>query len=362
MIYFWCPDSTVATGGDKQIYAHARILTRAGAPARVLHTAKGFRGPWFSEDIPLAYLGEPMQRRLRRLGGRLVGQLAPRPDMAISPGRSLYLPTPGGYERNAFGPDDVLVVPEYLGAALPVNAIELPVVVFNQGPFGTFRGCGVEASEMVYDSAAIVGVVCVSEHSKRYLKAAFPELRVVRTVNGVDSATFYPDSASRRSQIAFMTRKLPRHVEQVCQILRRRGSLRGWELKPIDRMPHAEVARVLRQSSVFLNFALQEGFGLPPVEAGLSGCLVAGYTGFGGEEFFLPEYTWPVPAADIIGFVNTVESILDACRASPKAMDERRHRFREFLADRYSLKRQSESVEDAWRQLRPEAFTRPRTG
>jgi hypothetical protein len=271
----------------------------------------------------------------------------------------VYLRTPAGYERSVFRPDDVLVVPEFLGRALPAEAIELPLVVFNQGPFGTFRGCGVQLSEMVYDGAAIIGVVCVSDHSRHYLETAFPELRIVRTVNGVDSAVFFPEPASRRSQITFMTRKLPNHAEQVCQILHRRGALRGWELKPIEHIRPTEVAPVLRQSSLFLNFALQEGFGLPPVEAGLSGCLVTGYTGFGGEEFFLPEYTWPVPAADIIGFVNTVESVLVACRDDPEAMDHRRQSFREFLTERYSLKREAESVEEAWRQLRPEAFTRP---
>ena len=61
----------------------------------------------------------------------------------------------------------------------------------------------------------------------------------------------------------------------------------------------AAVADILRESQVFLSFGHPEGFGLPPAEALACGCLVIGYHGGGGREYFGPAGAYPAgtPAA-----------------------------------------------------------------
>jgi glycosyltransferase involved in cell wall biosynthesis len=75
-------------------------------------------------------------------------------------------------------------------------------------------------------------------------------------------------------------------VEQVLNILHARGVLDGWEVISIDGLPEHEVAERLRSCAVFLSFGHPEGCPLPPLEAMASGCVVVGYHGRGGREYF----------------------------------------------------------------------------
>ena len=363
MLYFWCPDTHRARGGVKQIYAHVRALRALGVQAFVLHTELGFRCDWFDKQAPCAYLGEGSGRKLRKLAGRVARRFDPSPDVAIRPGRAVYLQAGPGMVRSTFLPDDVLVLPGYMGCRLRATDVGLPTIVFNQGPFETFVGAAADPTALIYDSPLLRGVVCVSAHSQRYLQAAFPQVTVKRVVNGVDPRVFHPDQRARTRQIAYMPSKMPKDTVQVLQMLKRRGRVRGYSFKAIQNMPEYQVARTLRESSIFLNLVLQEGFGLPPVEAGLSGCLVAGYTGFGGEEFFLPELTWPVPTADVLGAVHAVEAAVAACETRPGWVRERRQAFRQHLLQRYSLDHERRSIAEAYRALCPELLpVRPSSG
>lgn len=67
-------------------------------------------------------------------------------------------------------------------------------------------------------------------------------------------------------------------------MLKIRDALKGWELTPIYEKPHKEVARILREASIFLSFGTQEGFYLPAAEAMACGCILIGYNGLAGRE------------------------------------------------------------------------------
>jgi glycosyltransferase involved in cell wall biosynthesis len=53
-------------------------------------------------------------------------------------------------------------------------------------------------------------------------------------------------------------------------------------------MSRPQVAQTLAESQVFVSLSKDEGLGLPPLEAMAAGCLVAGFTGGGGQEFATP--------------------------------------------------------------------------
>jgi glycosyltransferase involved in cell wall biosynthesis len=57
----------------------------------------------------------------------------------------------------------------------------------------------------------------------------------------------------------------------------------------VDGMSRPQVAQALAESLVFVSLSKDEGLGLPPLEAMAAGCLVAGFTGGGGQEYATPE-------------------------------------------------------------------------
>ena len=64
-----------------------------------------------------------------------------------------------------------------------------------------------------------------------------------------------------------MPRKLPADAVQVLGILESRGVLAGVDVVKIENMDEARTAAVLRESLIFLSFATEEGWSLPPMEA-----------------------------------------------------------------------------------------------
>jgi glycosyltransferase involved in cell wall biosynthesis len=75
-------------------------------------------------------------------------------------------------------------------------------------------------------------------------------------------------------------------------------------------MTEAETASVLRESAVFLSLNEREGFGLPPLEAMASGCVVVGFHGGCGRVYMRPDVAIPIDDGEVITFARQVESVL----------------------------------------------------
>lgn len=358
MLFFLTPDRPSPSGGLKQIYRHAELLESAGIEACVLHTQTGFACRWFEHNARLAYLGETLSRRARRVIDTNLRRSwqppSPVPDLDLFEGRKIRLAEPtGSYREHKLSSSDVLVLPEYLGVALADAHIELPMVIYNQAWWPTFRGYGFgeRAAQTAYSRPNMLGAVAASEYIQRYLEYAFEGLNVHRVVNGIDSSLFHPNDGPRHRRIAFMPRRMTSHLEQLFNMLTLRGALDGWELTPIAGLSESGVAEVLRHSFVYLSTCEEEGFGLPPAEAGMAGCVVIGYTGSGAAEYFKEGLCERVDQDDVLGFAQAVERNLAWVESNEAAAIEQGRAFSEFLTERYSLEREADSVLTAWRAL-----------
>jgi glycosyltransferase involved in cell wall biosynthesis len=93
----------------------------------------------------------------------------------------------------------------------------------------------------------------------------------------------------KKQQIAFMPRKRPNEAKQLQQWFA--ALCPQWAHVPwveVDGMSRPQVAQTLAESLVFVSLSKDEGLGLPPLEAMAAGCLVAGFTGGGGQEYATP--------------------------------------------------------------------------
>jgi hypothetical protein len=166
----------------------------------------------------------------------------------------------------------------------------------------------------------VTNAIVVSEDSRAYLSYTFPRLPVHRVRLGIDPAVHHP--APKKRQLCFMARKQVEDARQVLNILKHRGALTAYSAVPVQQMRHQEAAAILRESAVFLSFGHPEGFGLPAAEAMACGCVVVGYHGNGGREFFTPEHGFPIEAGDIIGFARTAEYVLTTLSRDSAAFNE----------------------------------------
>ena len=138
---------------------------------------------------------------------------------------------------------------------------------------------------------------------------------------------------------------------QVVNMLKFRAALAGFGLAVIYNLPEAEVARVLRESLIFLNFGTAEGSPLPPAEAMACACLVIGYDGRGGREFITPEYAFPIQTGDIVSFAATVEQVIRQIGTNPQPLREKARRASEFMLRTYTPQREEADILAAWRHL-----------
>ena len=132
---------------------------------------------------------------------------------------------------------------------------------------------------------------------------------------GFDSNLFKPAAREISSRhgirasydIAYMPRKNKEEMELIKSLIRKcsgyfcgldcRGHDMGspWHKYPaemaeirlieIDNLAETQVVKALQKCDAFLALSRDEGFGCPPFEASLCGCLIIGYHGRGGKEW-----------------------------------------------------------------------------
>jgi hypothetical protein len=368
-ILFICPDLDSPTGGIKQIYRNVDILNSAGFNAVVLHSSPGFRCTWFRNDTKVGWNRDFAQRsallsvREFLLGPKLnllhvAAQFAKfifrkRFRTSVIRGCTKFLirvthPT----KMVKITGTDILVFPEvYVGL---INQFGHPnrKVIFHQNAHYSFSHCPISLSnpDPPYKRPDVIAVIVISEHSREYLKFAFPELRSFRIHYGVDSKTFRFESAKKK-QIAVMPRKNFIHVRELVNLLNARQSFSDFEIKIIQDLTENETAQILMDSMFFLSFSINEGCPMPPLEAMFCGCVVIGYTGFGGLEYFQPDFSFPVSQDNLLEFAQTTELAIETFRRYPDSIVKKATAASDFVRKHYSMENEKNDALSAWEQI-----------
>jgi hypothetical protein len=309
-IFVWAPDMDTPTGGIKKMYHHVDILNKYGFPAWIVHAQRGFRCTWFPHSTPVLAV----------------------PDLQVN-------------ER------DFLVLSETWGPGIGNIAPGIRKVILNQNAYYTFRGYGVTNNMTTpYSNPDVVAALVVSEDSRQFLNYVFPKLRVFRLNLGFDLERF-SGQRPKRKLISFMPRKHAEEVEHVINALKFRGALQGWSLAVIKDMPERELVDVLEESMIFLSFGYPEGCPAPPAEAMAAGCVVIGYHGWGGREYFKPEFCYPVETADVTTFAQTVERVIQELERDSARVQEKARQASQYVKATFTRGHEEADVVAAWREL-----------
>ena len=354
-IYVPCPDSDRPVGGIKVIYRYVDLLNELGFSAYVLHQIPEFRVTWFSNSTPVAYIDigkfsrlirTPKWERWRHYWARKTWG---GPGVALDSLELRLIAAPSKIIR----PDDYMFVPAVIADTFVRLAKGTKKLIFNQNAYTvTFKQHTLYSppQHIAYNNADLLGVVVVSQDNKDYLEYVYPNLKTFRHHWSINTERFpYPNDKQRK--IAYMPRKNATHALQVINILRARNNLADFEFVPIDGMSENQVAKVLGDSMIFLSFGYPEGCPLPPAEAMASGCIVVGYHGMGGREYFKEEFSYPIPFGDIIQFARTTESVAEMCITKPLEMLRKGKDASRFIGDRYSAAQEKKDIADLWEPL-----------
>lgn len=271
IVYFCtCPKPGKHAGGVKVIYDHVRALAKLGVPAYVMHERESYRYPWAGFSVPTIADGD-----LRST--------------------------------------DHVIVPEIKAALLAPRLIAagLQYSIFVQnGYYLSQRDRNFADSDVDRAYAQATSILSISDDTSDLIRLHYPQLayRVVRVTTTIDANLFHAN-APKEKVISYMPRKNGAHAEAVIFALRRHLPS-GWSLQPIDGLPVADVAAILRRSRLFLSFSAMEGLGLPPIEAALCGNYVIGYHGGGGRDYWNSPNFEAVDVGDVSSFVTKVLALL----------------------------------------------------
>ena len=310
-VYVICPDDNTPTGGVLKLYDFVDTLNANQINSYIIHEDNKFRVTWFKNTTKVTTVANVSIER-----------------------------------------DDVVVIPEIWAERVLTLWPGIRKIIFNQDSFNTFIPFkyNLQQVKQIYSHPDVVQVMVVSEYDFDALNWLFPGIRVKRICHGINDKIFY-FNPHKRKQIAFMPRKGTEDFIFLDYLLALKNCLDDFTITVIDKMPLQQCARVLRESAIFLSFSHKEGFGLPPAEAMACGCIVIGYHGQGGKEFFKKNLTFNIEHADLFSYAKKVCYIIEQFKTNPLTTLQIGKQASEFILKNYSLANQERSILSAIQHL-----------
>jgi len=345
-LIFLCPDINKPSGGIKQIYRQVDILNNNGFNAFVLHEVPNFKCTWFNNKTQIIYNYDVFSEI-----GKFENQSVTLKSSLKKLKKRIYKFFKKKHTTN-IGNNDILVFPEVYGPYLGKVLKGVKKVIYNQGVYQTFFKYNLDLNNLdtPYRESDLLAVIVNSNDAKNYLRYSFPNLKLFRLHYGIDKINFYFEK-KKKKQIAFMPRRLRNDLVQVINILKFKGLLNDWELVAIDNMSETEVSMALRESAIFLSFSINEGFGMPPAEAMASGCIVVGYPGNGGLEFFKEDFSYPIPDRNIQEYVKQLESILIDYSLNNEFYIDKGKKASDFILNEYAMEVEKQDIVKIWSEI-----------
>jgi Glycosyl transferases group 1 len=179
---------------------------------------------------------------------------------------------------------DILVFPETLNGVLAEMAqARTPArkVLFCQAHYYTLFSLIPPQS---YRELGFERVVCQSAVAKGFVERVLHLSDVAVVPCFIDAKLFFP--RAKAMQVALIPKKLPREAASIQKIFGLKYPHLGaipWQV--VDNRSERDTAEIFGRATLVLSLPFLESFGLVPLEAMASGAIVAGFHGYGGQEY-----------------------------------------------------------------------------
>lgn len=348
---FLCPDRKSASGGIAVIYDLVALLTRSGYEAAVVHHSRSAGYSDHPEQVP-GFFDIGITRVKQSHAGpkekfRSLTQF-------LRSGRNKAkggLPLPPLQLRDT----DVIVTPEFALAEALEAFPDRQLIVFVQNPFGLMRAY----------NKALRRNLPIHERTGFWLGVS----HICRThieMLGAGPAAYFPASmkpqdfpfqAEKSRLITYMPRKLPEEAAVMAQALTKNGRIDGYRLEALAGIPRKEVAKKLMESRFFISLLHKESIGFPAAEAMSAGCVVVGYDGLGGAEFFDETTGIPVTDGDVPALVQAVEQAVADYENDPERFDVLRRAGAARVNETFSVSAFETGALAAWAEINKTDFS-----
>jgi len=302
IVYLSWPAGEIA-GGIKLALRHVEVSREAGFEA-VVATLDAARPEWFETDAPVVNVSQ-----LKRDG-------------------------------------DVLVLPENHHEMLKSLA-DWPnrKLGFCQNHFMAFLGL---EGQNDYADFGVCGVLCEGRQVAAFCRRRFPSLPTALVPVFVDHELFH-FQPQKRLQIAFAPRKRPLEAAFIQDLFRAENpEFRSVPWVQISGVPEQKVATILKDSAIYLSLSRFESVGLSVLEAFASGCVVAGFTGFGAREYTTANNGFWAAEHDCIECVDRLKQAAELVTAGG-AMHRQMLESASISASYYSRPRFAKLIVEFWR-------------
>ena len=343
-IFFLTTDNNAPSGGRFLIYQLVDILIKNGYDAYALHQKTNFRYTWFQNQTPVRYTYQIKKQRIRssklKHWCRIFWSIFKD---KLNNRNNITQPV-------IITNDDILVLPATRTSFCHEILPGVPKISLSQGPYLLLQCGGLDDPDNSIFHSDIKGRIAMSKlnynlHCMIFKKETVWEVPVFLDKN------LYSYTPSKKHQIAYMPRKLPKDSLALINLLKLRDNLNGFNFIPIDKMTPQQVASTLNDSLIFLSFSHREGFGLPPAEAMACGCIVIGYSGNGGDEFFDEKYCFPIKDGDLLSFAMTIENIIEQYNQNENSYTKMTNDASNYILEKYSQKKTEEKFMTAWKKI-----------
>lgn len=231
-----------------------------------------------------------------------------------------------------------------------------PTAVFVQGHITFASTGGLEAARALRDPVFLA----VGQTTAAAVRRAFPGARIEMLPGFADERLFRP--GEKTLAVAHAPWKRPLEAAAIRSFLKAyhpRHARMPWAT--IRDASEAQVAQGMGRCSIFLSLSRLEGLGLTPLEAMASGCLVAGFTGLGGQDFANPDNGFWAADEDCVGAADALAEAADVWLTGGAALARRLEAAR-ATADEWSYARFRTRLENVWMSLAPAARLRRPAG
>ena len=316
------------------VYDMATSMRDAGYETAIIQAGPWHRYPFVDADCTIFHAPELAAfNRLRGLKDRARRAKARLAERRINPRTPRFQPAAR----------DIFVLPEFCYPDYAGLSPDAPLALLVQDPTALLRAYSRDSENLhrrissvlvTSDAAAeAVSILLGRESHRLILPVARPGLQA---------------NHPKTLQIAYMPRKLRPQSQRLTIALRRRSALADVPIVAIENMSNARRDQVLNESLIFLSFSNMEGFGLPPAEAMAAGCIVIGYTGVGGNEYFTSETGFVIEHHNMPCFLAKIEDVVTEYRRDPAALDRLRAGAAEYISTHYSPAQAHRSLLQGW--------------
>jgi len=346
-LFFLATDNNQPAGGRRIIYHLVDILVQNGFNAYVLHQKRNFRYTWFKNETPVAYSHQIMIDRAKNSRSNYLSWCI-RLLKTICSGYFGSIKSKSSKVK--INGDDLLVVPATRTAFIDEVLPGVKKVTLSQNHFLFFNSYFGDGANNKYLHPDIIARIAMSKTNYELQRYSFPDVRIDYVPIYIDSQLFNFTKRKKR-QIAYMPRKSGEDSRCVINCLKYRNQLKDFSIIPIENMSQEEVATVLKESLIFLSFSHREGFGLPPAEAMACGCIVIGYSGNGGDEFFQRDVCFEIKEGDVSSYTKTIERVIDKYLKNPEPLDKLRRNASDTILGQYSFQKTQNALLEVFDEM-----------